>query len=426
MVSFSDMDLSSISMILVFVLGYIFITLEHITYINKATIALMIAVLCWTIQFLNPAWTWERNHQVLQEHLSDISQVVIFLLGALAIVEIINVHKGFNLITQAMRLQSKRKMIWLIGITSFFLSAVLDNLTTTVVMLSMLRKIVDEGEDRLYMGGAIVIAANAGGAWTPIGDVTTTMLWIGGQISTLAVMRDLFLPSIICLIVALILLSLPLKGVYQTHEPSPEDSEMEPMGKFVFYLGIGALVFVPFFKVATGLPPFMGMLLGLSAMWLITDIAHHKEYTRQHLKVPQVLAQIDLAGILFFLGILLAIQSLAAAGILENLAGWFDKHVEYPQLIATAIGLASAVVDNVPLVAATIEMYSLQHFPTDHAFWQLVAYCAGTGGSILLIGSAAGIVFMGLEKVDFFWYLRRITLPALLAYLAGIGVYLLF
>lgn len=419
------LDAISFFMIAVFVLGYLFITLEHITHINKATIALLMAVLCWTIQFLDPAWTWERNHELLLDHLSDISQVVIFLLGALAIVEIINVHKGFNLITQAMRFHSKRRMLWAIGFMAFFLSAVLDNLTTTVVMVSMLRKIVDEGEDRLYIGGAVVIAANAGGAWTPIGDVTTTMLWIGGQISTLAIMRDLLLPSLGCLVVALLLLSLPLKGSYSVHASSPEEGELEPYGKFVFYLGVGVLIFVPFFKVTTGLPPFMGMLLGLSVMWLITDLVHYKESSREHLKVPQILAKIDLAGILFFLGILLAIEALEAQRILEHLAFWLDKHVGYPQWIATAIGFASAVVDNVPLVAATMEMYTLQHFPTDHAFWQLVAYCAGTGGSILLIGSAAGIVFMGLEKVDFFWYLKRISLPALLAYLAGIGIYLL-
>lgn len=417
------LDFNALFMAAVFFIGYIFITLEHLTYINKATIALLMAVLCWAIQFLDPSWTWERNHQVLQEHLSEISQVVIFLLGALAIVEIINVHKGFNLVTQALHFQSKRKTLWVVGLITFFLSAVLDNLTTTVVMVSMLRKVVDEGEDRLYTGGAVVIAANAGGAWTPIGDVTTTMLWIGGQVSTLTIMRDLFLPSFACLLVALLILSIPMKGIYQPRDPHNE--EIEPMGKFVFFLGVAALVFVPFFKVITGLPPFMGMLLGLSVMWLITDLVHHKDYTRAHLKVPEVLARIDLAGVLFFLGILLAIQSLEAAQILQHLATWFDRHISHPQWLATIIGFVSAVVDNVPLVAATMEMYTLEHFPTDHAFWQLVAYCAGTGGSMLLIGSAAGIVFMGLEKVDFFWYLRRISLPALLSYVAGIAVYLL-
>ncbi|MCE5318365.1 MAG: sodium:proton antiporter NhaD [Parachlamydia sp.] len=418
-------DYISLLMAAVFVVGYLFITLEHLTYINKATIALLMAVLCWSIQFLDPSWSWERNHQVLEEHLSSISQVVIFLLGALAIVEIISVHKGFNLVTKALHFQSKRKTLWVVGLITFFLSAVLDNLTTTVVMLSMLRKVVDEGEDRLFTGGAIVIAANAGGAWTPIGDVTTTMLWIGGQVSTLTVMRDLFLPSFVCLLVALLLLSIPLKGNYHLRELSAEDDALEPMGEFVFFLGVAALVFVPFFKILTGLPPFMGMLLGLSVMWLITDLVHHKDYSRDHLKVPQVLARIDLAGVLFFLGILLAIQALEAAQILGHLSIWFDKHISNPQWLATVIGFVSAVVDNVPLVAATMEMYTLEQFPTDHSFWQLVAYCAGTGGSMLLIGSAAGIVFMGLEKVDFFWYMRRISLPALLSYAAGIAVYLL-
>lgn len=419
------LDLNALCMAVVFFLGYVFITIENFTHINKATIALLMAVLCWSIQFLDPAWSWDRNHQVLQEHLSEISQVVIFLLGALAIVEIINVHRGFNLVTHALHFQSKRKTLWIVGLIAFFLSAVLDNLTTTVVMLSMLRKVLDEGEDRLFTGGAVVIAANAGGAWTPIGDVTTTMLWIGGQISTLTVMRDLFLPSFTCLIVALLLLSIPLNGKYQLRPVSPEDEKLEPLGEFVFFLGVAALVFVPFFKILTGLPPFMGMLLGLSVMWLLTDLVHHKDYTRAHLKVPEVLARIDIAGVLFFLGILLAIQALEAAQILKHLAVWFDNHISHPQWLATLIGFVSAVVDNVPLVAATMEMYTLDHFPTDHAFWQLVAYCAGTGGSMLLIGSAAGIVFMGLEKVDFFWYLRRVSLPAMLSYVAGIGVYFL-
>ncbi len=417
--------MNSLLMTVLFVIGYLFITLEHITRINKATIALLMAVLCWTLQFLNPAWSLEHNHELLQDRLGEISQVVIFLLGALAIVEVINVHKGFNLITKALQAQSKRKMLLIIGLITFFLSAVLDNLTTTVVMLAMSGKIIDEGEDRLLTGGAIVIAANAGGAWTPIGDVTTTMLWIGGQISTIQVMKELFLPSIACMGAALLLLAIPLKGSYEKRD-STANEEMEPMGKFVFYLGVGVLIFVPFFKVATGLPPYMGMLLGLSAMWLITDIAHRSEYSREHLKVPQVLTKIDLAGILFFLGILLAIQALEAAKILEHMAAWLTSHIKNPHLIAAAIGLASAVVDNVPLVAATIEMFPTTTFPQDHSFWQLVAYCAGTGGSILLIGSAAGIVFMGIERVNFFWYLKRITVPALVGYLAGIGVYLLF
>ena len=385
----------------------------------------MMAVLCWVFQFLNPHWSWEHNHEALKDHLGDISQVVIFLLGALAIVEIINVHKGFSIINRLIQFQSKRKLLWAIGLIAFFLSAVLDNLTTTVVMLSILRKIVHEGESRLLNGGAIVIAANAGGAWTPIGDVTTTMLWIGGQISTVQIMQSLFLPSIVALVVALLILSLSLKGSYPARKLTKEDLQVEPLGKFVFYLGVGTLIFVPIFKVTTGLPPFMGMLLGLSVMWLITDIAHQKEHSRQHLKVPQILAHIDLAGILFFLGILLAIQALQTSEILERLALVLDKYIGQPNLIATFIGLASAVVDNVPLVAATMEMYSLQQFPTDHSFWELIAFCAGTGGSILLIGSAAGIVFMGMEKVDFFWYLKKISFAALLSYFAGIGVYLL-
>lgn len=418
-------DIHAGLMIAVFALGYFLITIEHLIRIDKATIALMMGILCWIIQFLHGPISCEESLTCLSEHISTISQIVFFLLGALAIVEIINVHKGFAIIADSIHIRSKRKLLWVIGFLTFFLSAILDNLTTTIVMITLLKGLIDEIDDRLIIGGGVVIAANAGGAWTPIGDVTTTMLWIGGQVSTLTIMRDLLFPSLISMIVAFSMLSLFLKGEFSPKEIHIEEKRREPIAVMVFFLGIGALIFVPVFRMMTGLPPFMGMLLGLSILWVVTDIAHNKHEDRHHLRVPKVLSNIELSSLLFFLGILLAIDAMDAAKILEALAQWFDKYVGNVNVIATLVGLASAVVDNVPLVAASMGMYSLEKYPTDHQFWQLIAFCAGTGGSILIIGSAAGVMYMGLEKVDFLWYLKRISLPALIGYFAGIACYLL-
>ncbi len=412
-------------MIAVFIVGYIFITLEHYTHINKATVALLMAVICWVLQFLNPQVVNENNLNLLSHHLADISQVIFFLLGAMTIVEIISVHQGFDSISNLIDFRSKRAVLWVVALLSFGLSAILDNLTTTIVMVSLLSKFVDKGEDRLIIGGAIVVAANAGGAWTPIGDVTTTMLWIGGQLTSLEIMKTLFLPSLICFGVAIFILSLSLQGQFDKKIESIKEKKSLPYSRFIFCLGLILLMFVPAFKIMTGLPPFMGMLLGLSVMWLITDVLHFKYDERSHLRVPDVLTKIDLSGVLFFLGILLCIDALDSAKILGHLAYYLDNHIGNNTLIATAIGLVSAVIDNVPLVAASMGMYNLASYPTDHTFWKLIAYCAGTGGSILLIGSAAGVVFMGMEKVNFIWYIKRISLPALVGYFAGIGIYLL-
>lgn len=417
-----DMSIFSLLMILTFVLGYFFITIEHITKVNKTSIALLMAIICWLFQFMNHVESHEHNVNFLTEHLANISQIIFFLLGALTIVETISAHKGFRLISNHIRFHSKRKLLWVLGIMTFFLSSVLDNLTTTIVMVTLLRKLTSKGEDRLLMGGAAVIAANAGGAWTPIGDVTTTMLWIGGQVSTLSIMKVLFLPSIACLIMGLLTLSFSLKGDFPQANQIEED-EMEPMGTTVFWLGIGCLIFVPIFKIATGLPPFMGMIFGLGFMWLFTDLVHSRDTNREHLLVPHIMTRIDVSGVLFFLGILLAIDALQTAGLLQDLANWMDRTIANSDVIAIAIGLVSAIVDNVPLVAATMGMYDLKQYPIDSNFWNLIAYCAGTGGSILIIGSAAGIAFMGLERVQFFWYMRRVGLAALLGYFAGIGVF---
>lgn len=415
----------TISMIVVFIIGYILITLEHIIKINKTTIALLTAIICWILQFANyySGITNKENLSYLAAHVASLSQVIFFLLGALSVVELINVHQGFKIISDIIQVHSKRKMLWLLGVITFFLSAVLDNLTTTIVMVSLMQKLIENREDRLLIGGGIVIAANAGGAWTPIGDVTTTMLWIGGQISSGAIIKALFIPSVMCFVASFFIIQWTLKGrfVFETH--ANQTVKTEPFGQLIFFLGIAALVFVPVFKMLTGLPPFMGILFGLGILWLVTDIVHGSDVRSEHLRIPHVFTRIDMSGVMFFFGILLCIDALETAGILERLAHWLDRHIGNTGVIAIMIGLASAVVDNVPLVAATMGMYSLEHFPQDSSFWKLVAYCAGTGGSILIIGSAAGVVFMGLEKVDFFWYLRKIAFSAFVGYFVGIGVY---
>lgn len=422
-----ELDAYSLAMIAVFALGYILITLEHVVHIDKATTAIIMAIVCWLIQFINPHWEHQYNIDSLSHHLASICQIVFFLLGALTIVETINVHKGFNLISNYIQLRSKCLLLWVIGLISFFLSAILDNLTTTIVMVSLLSKLIDENEDRFLIGGAIVIAANAGGAWTPIGDVTTTMLWIGGQISTLSVMRDLFLPSLACMGAAYAYISFRLKGAFAPRVLHLQERMLEPQGALIFFLGIALLIGVPIFKVLTGMPPFMGMLLAMGILWVVTDLLHKDYRDRGHLRVPQVLAKIDWAGTLFFfLGILLCIDALDTAQILQKLASWLGTAVGNTNVIAVLIGLASAVVDNVPLVAATMGMYTLEQYPQDHSFWQMIAYCAGTGGSILIIGSAAGVVYMSMEKTTFTWYVKRISIPAAIGYAAGIAVYLMF
>lgn len=416
------MHIFNILIIVTFVVGYFFITIEHHTKVNKTSVALMMAILCWIFQFANQMQTHESNLSYLHEHLSSISQVVFFLLGALTIVEVISAHKGFRIISDCIKIRNKSNLLWFIGFISFFLSAILDNLTTTIIMITLLRKMIPEGKDRLMLGGGVVIAANAGGAWTPIGDVTTTMLWIGGQLSTLEIMRTLFLPSVFCALAALFAMSLFLKGDFVLSSENLKENG-EPYSRTIFWLGIGCLVFVPVFKVTTGLPPFMGIIFGLAFMWLFTDIVHSRYYERKHLLIPNIMTKIDVSGVLFFLGILLCIDALRTAGLLDSLSLWMSEKIGNTHIIAVVIGLASAIVDNVPLVAAAMGMYDLSTFPIDSDFWNLIAYCAGTGGSILVIGSAAGVAFMGLEKVDFFWYFRRVGIPAAIGYFTGIGVY---
>lgn len=409
--------------IAIFTIGYLAIIFEHQLRINKATSALLMAVGCWALQFADSCAVTQNMHS-LSEHLANVSQVVIFLLGAVTIVETINVHGGFSIIANLIRVSSKKLSLWIVGFIAFFLSAVLDNLTTTIVLVVMLRKFLSSTQDRLIFGSVVVIAANAGGAWTPIGDVTTTMLWLGGQVSTLPLVKTLFLPSLACFLVATLSLSFSVKGVV-TADKVERKVEIEPKGEVILFAGLFSLVFVPVFKMLTGLPPFMGMLLSMSFMWLLTDLLHGHKDERAHLRVLSVFPKIDLSAIFFFLGILLSVDALETAGVLKVLSVWLDQTIASKELIATLIGAVSAVIDNVPLVAACMGMYDLAQFPMDHPFWLLIAFCAGTGGSMLIIGSAAGVAFMSLEKVSFFWYLRKAGLSAALGYVAGIGTYLL-
>lgn len=418
----------AIALLVVFILGYTLIILEHYINLNKAASALLAAVICWGIVFAMPGEghaAYSSHVQLLMTQLAEISQVVLFLVGALAIVEMISAHHGFAIVSSLFNVRTKRQFLWLLGIVAFFLSAILDNLTTTIVMVSLMRKVVSGRVEKWILGSAIVIAANAGGAWTPIGDVTTTMLWIGGQLTTGGIMRDLLIPSVVCLVISLAWLTPMLKGKMDVVEPLETDPEVNRHSKAVLFIGIGALVFVPIFKAITGLPPFMGMLFGLTVLWIYTDLVHGPHQDRHHLRVNEVIRHIDLTSVLFFLGILFAVGALDEVGILAYFAHHLDDKIHSPTLIATLIGFFSAIVDNVPLVAATMRMYSLSAYPVDDSFWKLVAYCAGTGGSMLIIGSAAGVVFMGMERVDFFWYLRKISLAALLGFLGGILVYVL-
>ncbi len=420
-------NFTNLAILFVFIIGYVFITCEHFFRINKACAALFVAVVCWTLYFVGGSYPLDENLRILGHHLADVSQIIFFLIGAMAIVEIVDAHKGFQIITDFINTHSKRKLLWIIGILTFFMSAVLDNLTSTIVVVSLLRKLIPDRSERVLFGCMAVIAANAGGAWTPIGDVTTTMLWINGQISSFSIMRALFIPSLASLGVALSYQSLKLRRhpSSKIQKGIVELDVLEPKGRMIFYVGLLALTFVPILKALTGLPPFMGMLIGLSALWIITDLLHHNKPGRDHLRMPHILTKIDTTGILFFLGILLSVKSLESAGLLKSAAIWLDAHMSNAEALATFIGLLSAIIDNVPLVAACMGMYDLHLYPIDCKLWEMIAYCAGTGGSILIIGSAAGVALMGMEKVDFFWYFKKISLTAFLAYIAGFIAYLL-
>ncbi len=413
----------------IFIVGYIAIAFEHTIKINKTAPALLSGVLCWTVYIL-----FSDNKELVTEHLlenlGEFSGILFFLMGAMTIVEIIDSHDGFYIITQKITQSNKRKLLWIISGMTFFLSPVLDNLTTAIVMVSLLMKIIHDPKDRLYFVGMVVIAANAGGAWSPIGDVTTTMLWMGGQITAWNIVKVLVLPSIISLLVPLLLISPRLKGESQ----SPNDTAPKYLPTLtqsqqltVLFSGIIVLIMVPVFKTITHLPPYMGILLGLAIMWIITERigGNQEEQERYYLSPAYALRKIDSPSILFFLGILLSIAVLERVGILTSLAGFMDDKIGNQQIIVIVMGLLSSIVDNVPLMAAAQGMYPLSSFPVDDSLWQFLAYCTGTGGSILIIGSAAGVAVMGMAKVNFFWYLKNISWVALIGYAAGAATFIL-
>jgi len=421
----------NILLISIFVIAYAAIAFEHPIKINKSASALLGAGLLWSVYAL---MIGEGGHvsDHLGETLIGTAQIVFFLMGAMTIVEVIDAHDGFDVVTARIRTTSLSSLMWLVGVVTFFLSAVLDNLTTAIVMVSLMKKLLDKREERLLFAGMIVIAANAGGAWSPIGDVTTTMLWIGGQITASSIMGALILPSLVNLLVPLALVSYRLRGKTVVepqqdphHPPGAGTSERER--NIMFFLGLGVLIAVPAFKTITHLPPFMGVLLGLGILWLVGDLLHGNktEEEREHLNLTSALNRIDMASIVFFIGILLAVATLEHAGILPALAAWLDATVGRQDLIVMLIGIVSAIVDNVPLVAAAIGMYSLEQYGPNAFLWQFLAYCAGTGGSILIIGSAAGVAAMGLERIDFVWYVKNISLLAIGGYFAGALVYIL-
>lgn len=412
-------------LIIVFIIGYAAIALEHPLKINKSGTALVLAVLCWLIYLFTGSVDSETLSGQLAHHLSGISEILFFLMGAMTIVELIDAYKGFNAVTNLIQTNNKTTLLWIICFITFFLSAILDNLTSSIVMVSLLRKLISEKKERMIFASMVIIAANSGGAWSPIGDVTTTMLWIGGQITALSIMKELILPSIVSLLIPLIYQSFFIRGKYERPVRQPAVQETEPHSLLVFLAGVGCLISVPVFKTVTHLPPYMGMLLGLGIMWILTEVLQSKKEDFKHLQVTAVLQRIDLSSILFFLGILLAVAALESAGILFSAADWMDVHIANKDIIITALGIVSAIIDNVPLVAATMGMYPISDFPADHKIWEMIAYCAGTGGSLLIIGSAAGVVVMGMEKIEFGWYLRKISFTALLGYLAGVLTYLL-
>lgn len=457
-------------MIVVFVLGYIAIALEHNIHVDKAASALITGTLCWAIyvlgaegivdfevipHFIKEMFAEEKGitaplevtqHYVTEfqilEHLGEIASILFFLMGAMTIVELIDAHEGFSVITNRIKTTSRLKLIWIICILTFFFSAALDNLTTSIVMVSLLKKLIDDQQDRWLFAGMVVIAANAGGAWSPIGDVTTTMLWIGGQITAAAVIVKLIIPSLFAILIPLFILSFKMKGnVKRPLRANSKEHFINPTTErernVVFTAGVLGLLFVPIFKTYTHLPPFMGMMMSLGVLWLITELMHHSKNreARYNLSVIGVLRKVDTASVLFFLGILLAVASLQSAGQLGELANTLDNSIGTSTesgvyAVSLIIGLLSAIVDNVPLVAASMGMYSVDAsvgglFSQDGLFWEFLAYCAGTGGSALIIGSAAGVAVMGLENISFGWYIRKISLLAILGYLAGAGAYII-
>jgi Na+/H+ antiporter NhaD/arsenite permease-like protein len=439
-------------MIILFVIGYLCIALEHPLKINKAAFALFLGVTMWVLYVIagegifsvtgngagleafklehpdsaHPFIDFLTTHELI-EHLGDIAEILFYLMGAMTVVELIDTYQGFSIITDHIKTTNKVKLLWVLSFITFFFSAILDNLTTAIVMVTLLRKLIPDKHDRWFFGGMVILAANSGGAWSPIGDVTTIMLWVAGKVSTGAVMLHAFIPSLVSMIIPLIVVSFVERGEIDASQRPKENKDVNVptwQRNLIFFMGVGALVFVPVFKILTHLKPYMGIMLGLSILWITTEILHKtSQDENRRYTISGVLTRIDLPTILFFLGILLAVAGLQSAGHLAMLAVGMDSlfHGNY-YLVDTVIGMLSSIVDNVPLVAGVMGMYE---FPMDHTLWVYLSYCAGTGGSLLIIGSAAGVAVMGMEKIDFVWYLKKITPYALLGYLVGAGVYVL-
>ncbi len=454
-----------ILMVVIFILGYTAIALEHPLKIDKAASALLIGVLTWTVYVIgsneilglglsrswqdflalhphanNPEGILEFiTHHEIFHHLAEIASILFFLLGAMTIVEIVDQYQGFKIITDKIKTTNKLTLLWVLSFLTFFMSAALDNLTTTIVIVALIRKLIDDQKTKWFFASMVVLAANAGGAWSPIGDVTTIMLWIGGQVTTVSIITRVIIPSLATMIVPLLIVSTYIKGHVTRPALNHNDNGTNTSHKeqlFILILGVSSLLFVPVFKTLTHLPPYLGMLLGLSIMWIVTELMHKRKRNEDttQLTVTKILKKVDVPTVLFFLGILTAVASLQSAGHLDVVAQWLDKNVNNIFIINLIIGVLSSIVDNVPLVAAAMGMYPIEaatatgyaaNFMQDGLFWEFLAYCAGTGGSILIIGSAAGVAAMGMEKIDFIWYLKKISLLAFAGYLAGAGAYYL-
>ncbi|MBQ2490088.1 MAG: sodium:proton antiporter NhaD [Muribaculaceae bacterium] len=436
------MSTLTLVIVIVFIIGYACIALESVIKVNKAAIALLMFIACWTLFMIDPnAYLIlesgediiRKATEIIEDHLGETSSTLFFLMGAMTIVELVDQNGGFDFVRTSLRTTNKRKLLWRIVFMTFFLSAILDNLTTSIVMIMVLHKLVAERSDRLIYAGMVVIAANSGGAFSPIGDVTTIMLWNVGTVTSTGVITEIFVPSLVSMVIPAFILQYSLKGKLEMPEKEG-DAEEQELSKHerrtVFFMGVGGLIFVPIFKGLTGLPPFMGILLVLGLLWLVTEFFYGRrknEKKKFKKRVTRVLGSIDMATILFFLGILMAVSCLQETGVLTTTGQWLnDVSKGNHYLVTGSIGVISSIVDNVPLVAGCMGMYDIAavgDFAVDGIFWQLLAYCAGVGGSMLIIGSAAGVVVMGLERITFGWYLKKITWIAFVGYLAGIICY---
>ena len=418
--------------IITFIIGYLFIALESITKVNKAAVALLLCVVCWGLYAIGGYAEEGMLNHTIESNLGEASTTLFFLMGAMTIVEIVDEYGGFNFVRNVLHSRTKRGLMWKIGFMTMILSAVLDNLTTSIVMIMILRKLVSERSERIWFASLIIIAANAGGAFSPIGDVTTIMLWNGKMITAAGVIKEIFIPSLLAFVIPATVVQFRLKG--QLKEVAKDSTKVVSdithfQRNLVFAIGVGGLCLVPVFHAVTGEPAFVGILLVLAVLWVATELMYWRkdEHDPMSRRVTQMLSHIDMSTILFFLGILMAVAVLSEIGVLTSLGKWFETNIGNNYLVTGAIGILSSIVDNVPLVAGAMKMYVIDPaggaLGVDGMFWQLLAYCAGTGGSLLIIGSAAGVVVMGLERITFGWYMRHITPIALLGYIAGIVSY---